>query len=129
MLTKKERKILRKYSKATGIEYKFNERVYLRGSPMQRQIDLVAQEATIWLKEKQKKGEIKATKKGKIGKRITNNLIQQFIKEKYGSIKNMPEYFSLDFHEIMKNNPIVKADPVIKKGNLIIEKKAKKYLN
>jgi hypothetical protein len=121
MITKREDKILRKYSKSIGIDYKFNKKLYLRGSPKQRAIDLVSQEFTIWIREKQKQGLIKATKKGKVSKKATDKFVQMFIAEK-GGIKKLPKFFSTEIYQ-----PETPPEP--SKNTIVIEKEAKPYLN
>lgn len=128
-MTRATEKIIRKYAKAIGMNAKLCIRVFLRGDPKQQEIDLVGIRATIWLKEQREKGKFKVTKKGKVSKNTTDKLIQQFIKEEYGGLKNMPEFFSKPLQVQFENELFEKPKNQIKEGDMVIEEKALPYLN
>lgn len=127
MISKKEIKILKKYAKIMKIPYRLNRKLYEHGDSVQRQIDIIAQEATIWLKAKQQEGKIKPSKDGKFSSQLTNELIQQFIKEVYGDVKKMPKFFQSEVPLLMKqvSSPELKDVP---KADLVIEEKAPDYI-
>lgn len=91
----KTRALLNEFADAVHIDRELNQRVFMKGSPMQRRIDLVAMRATLYMKKQQEIGLLKVGKKGKIrAKKKFHRMMNDFMKTE----KNIPKFFTEQVH-------------------------------